>query len=316
MIRRRMIRRWSLLALLVGLGWVPAAGAFAVDDVGDRQLGQSSFASRRQNLVDARGLSSPLDVAIDRSVTPNRLYVADTENSRVLGWSDAGAFVTGAPADLVIGQPDFASAECAPPSAANLCRPRGVAVDGFGNLYVADSERHRVLEYDTPFTSDAIADMVFGQGGDFTTQNCNRDTPIPDGLCTPTAVELDVANNLYVIDADDDRVLVYARPVLDDDTVPDLVIPEVCGAASATSLVRSARARGRRRRQLVHRGHRPQSRPRVRLAARERHDGRPRLRARREFHDQRLQRGRSERRQSLHAPRPRGGRRRQPVGCR
>ena len=46
-------------------------------------------------------------MAIDTSATPNRLYVADDDNNRVLGWNDAASFANGAAADLVIGQPDF-----------------------------------------------------------------------------------------------------------------------------------------------------------------------------------------------------------------
>jgi sugar lactone lactonase YvrE len=229
-----MVCRWMLLALLLGLRWASVAGATALDDVADRQLGQPSFVTRGVNLVDARGLASPSDVAIDRRVTPNRLYVADSQNSRVLGWSDAGGFATGAPADLVIGQPDFASSDCPdPPSAASLCAPRAVAVDKFGNLYVADTDASRVLEYDTPFTTDAIADVVFGQDGSFTSSVCDA---AANGLCNPIAVALDVATNLYVIDSGNERVLVYAKPVLFEDTVPDLVIPATCGSVSATSL--------------------------------------------------------------------------------
>src|SRR5689334_18165179 len=43
---------------------------------------------------------------IDTSRTPNRVYVADTANNRVLGWSNITAFTTHAAADIVIGQPN------------------------------------------------------------------------------------------------------------------------------------------------------------------------------------------------------------------
>src|ERR1700676_1227300 len=104
----------------------------------DRVLGQFDFAHRTANLVDAAGLFNPNAVAIDLSVTPNRVYVADHNNSRVLGWKDAASFTNGAPADLVIGQHDFISSDCVATSG-GLCIPAGVAVDGTGNLYVADS---------------------------------------------------------------------------------------------------------------------------------------------------------------------------------
>jgi hypothetical protein len=88
-------------------------------------LGQYDLIHNVANLVDAQGLDSPGAVAIDTSVAPNRVYVADVGNSRVLGWSDAVSFSNGAPADLVIGQPDFLSSECngssATVSANGLC---------------------------------------------------------------------------------------------------------------------------------------------------------------------------------------------------
>jgi hypothetical protein len=43
-------------------------------------------------------------VAIDQSVSPNRIWVADTENNRVLGWSSITAFAAHGPANIVIGQ--------------------------------------------------------------------------------------------------------------------------------------------------------------------------------------------------------------------
>ncbi|WP_333647514.1 hypothetical protein [Candidatus Binatus sp.] len=98
-------------------------------------------------------LYNPQGVAIDASTTPNGLYVADRSNNRVLGYKDAATFVNGGPADLVIGQPDFYStaSNSGGTSGSSLYNPVGVAVDGSGNLYVADSGNNRVLEYNAPF---------------------------------------------------------------------------------------------------------------------------------------------------------------------
>ena len=58
-------------------------------------------------------------------------------------------------------------------------------MDGVGNLYVADSDNNRVLEYDTPLTN-ATADMVFGQGGSFTSgRRCNNGGASDNSLCDP-----------------------------------------------------------------------------------------------------------------------------------
>ena len=107
-------------------------------------------------------------------------------------------------------------------SADSLCYPTGVAVDGAGNLYVAENghylhdrvSNHRVLEYDTPLTSDTTADRVFGQGGSFSGfAFCNKGGVSANSLCCPGGVAVDGAGNLYIADAGNHRVLEYNGPL-------------------------------------------------------------------------------------------------------
>ena len=147
----------------------------SANSIADLVLGQINFSDDGPNIVKSNGFYFPAAIAIDRSALPNRLYVGDKENSRVLGWHNVPAFANGAAADIVIGQPDFLSSNCnqfsattvAPPAANTLCFPNGVAVDPMGNLYVADLLNNRVLEYNQPFSSrklsDLTANLVFGQ---------------------------------------------------------------------------------------------------------------------------------------------------------
>src|SRR5580658_5294345 len=224
--RRGLRTAAAMIAVAVCAAIVLASGT-----TGDRVLGQFDFAHNAANLVDAKGLSGPNDVAIDSSATPNRVYVADEDNNRVLGWRDAASFSDGAPADLVIGQPDFISSDCLAASNNSLCIPAGVAADGSGNLYVADYGNSRVLEYTNPFTACAgafpcvggAANLVFGQGGDFTSSVCDFDTA--DGatstavdLCDPWGVAVDKAGNVYVADLGNSRVLEYNTPLTTDVT--------------------------------------------------------------------------------------------------
>ena len=120
----------GLLAVAVAALSLAASG----DTTADRVLGQLDFTHNGSNLIDSQELAAPLRVAIDTSTALNRVYVADSGNSRVLGWKDAAALANGAAADLVIGQADFLSDGCnsGGVSASSLCSPCGVAVDASG----------------------------------------------------------------------------------------------------------------------------------------------------------------------------------------
>src|SRR5262249_22310340 len=98
-------------------------------------------------------------------------------------------------------------------SASSLCAPRSAAVDGAGNLYVADVNNNRVLEYNTPFTSGTVADRVFGQGGDFTVGFCDNGGVTANSLCVPTGVAVDGSGRLYVADSNKSRVLEFHTPL-------------------------------------------------------------------------------------------------------
>ncbi|MFZ0248147.1 hypothetical protein [Candidatus Binatus sp.] len=224
----------GMIALALYAAIVLASGTTA-----DGVLGQLGFTNSSVNMMNAEGLNLPGLVTIDTSALPNRLYVADEENSRVLGWRDTASFTNGAPADLVIGQPGFTSSSLcngvsARVSSNSLCYPWGVAVDGTGNLYVGDAGNSRVLEYTNPFKAcnngfpcaGGPANLVFGQLGNFNTNRCNIDTgggnPTANDLCYPWGVAVDVAGNLYVADTANNRVLEYTAP-LTPNTAADTV---------------------------------------------------------------------------------------------
>jgi len=191
------------------------------DTGANRVLGQIDFVHNGINIVTNLGVWTPTAVAVDRSVTPNRLYVADAGNHRVLGWRSIDALKNGSPADLVIGQPDFLSwgSECnnAAVTGATLCFPSAVAVDPAGNVFVVDRGNNRVLEYDDPFNTDTLPDLVFGQGGSFTTSACNKGGLIDAAtLCGPAGVAVDSTGNVYISDSSNSRVLEYDLPLATD----------------------------------------------------------------------------------------------------
>src|SRR5579885_114999 len=195
------------------------AGAAAGDPVADRILGQPNCTTNNCNTVDPEALNNPNAVAIDKTVSPNRVYVADTSNNRVLGYASISALVNGGPASLVIGQPDFFSTSVPGTSATTLSGPKAVAVDASGNLYVADTNANRVLKYNAPFasgkTAGQAASMVFGQGLSFTSNQCNFGTsslPSQESMCNPSGVALDSSGDLFVADTGNNRVLAFRVP--------------------------------------------------------------------------------------------------------
>lgn len=188
-------------------------------------LGQGDFLHNTVNSLTGASLSAPQQIAIDSSVTPHRVYIADQTNNRVLAWHDAESFVNGAQADVVIGQPDFFTSACVTAAANNFCRPQGVAVDSTGNLYVSDYSNSRVLEFSTPFSAcgsfpcavTANANLVLGQGTatSFATSGCNLNSSTVSAvtLCDPGQLALDSVGNLYVADTGNNRALEYNTPL-------------------------------------------------------------------------------------------------------
>ena len=220
----------TLAALAALLFPVPPAEAEIGDLDADRVRGQSRLSDATALPIDATSFANPQGVAIDRTASPNRVYVSDSVYHRVLGWSDVDALASGAPADIVIGQPDFAAFGCnrrlafdgvpLGASASSLCEPLGLAVDASGRLFVADAGNCRVLAYDDPFATDRVADAVFGQSS-FTTSTCKGGGGT--GLYRPADVDVDPAGNVFVADMLNCRVLEYDVPFAGGDSAADRV---------------------------------------------------------------------------------------------
>src|SRR6185295_19950729 len=70
-----------------------------------RALGQVDLRRNGVNSVLGSELNNPLGVAIDNRNGLNRIYIADTFNSRVLAWADVNSYQIGDAPTLVLGQP-------------------------------------------------------------------------------------------------------------------------------------------------------------------------------------------------------------------
>lgn len=182
------------------------------------------------NTVNASTLRGPQGVWIQNG----KLFVADTQNYRVLIWNSIPTS-NNQPADIVLGQKNFTSVY-QPPVAANLypstnaaemLNPVGVSSDGT-HLFVADLGFNRILIWnEIPTQNDQIADVEIGQP--------DMTTSIPDntttGLCAsigtdstgaaeyptecaatiqfPTFALADNTGRLFVADGGNDRVLIF-----------------------------------------------------------------------------------------------------------
>ncbi len=148
----------------------------------------------------------------------DNLYVADSANHRILIFLDPAG--TDATADRVLGQGGAFTTGVVNSrglNAASLNYPYGLAVDGAENLFVADTDNNRVLRFDTPLTSDLVADGVYGQNGSFTTNQPStarttaqpQSGPSQGNLNQPVAVGLDANGDLFVVDTGNNRVLAF-----------------------------------------------------------------------------------------------------------
>lgn len=183
-----------------------------------RVLGQDNMGQSSPNLIEGKefNFTSDAAIALDTSGSTPHLWVSDPTNHRVMGFRDARQLTPSSAADIVIGQPNGSTALCNyptgsanRPSQTSLCAPLGIAVDGSGNLYVADSGNSRVLRFPNPWTWYAgntgmePADLVLGQSG-FTTSVAQ---PSASTMGTPYGVAFSGSSGLVVSDNLYNRVL-------------------------------------------------------------------------------------------------------------
>lgn len=110
----------------------------------DAVLGQADALTCDHNMAAYYPTAAALNMPYAIAVADDRLLVADTANSRLLGWSRES---TGSAADRLTGQPDFASKgdnAWGVPGRDTLCWPYGLSSLG-SILAVADSGNNRVL---------------------------------------------------------------------------------------------------------------------------------------------------------------------------
>jgi DNA-binding beta-propeller fold protein YncE len=152
------------------------------------------------------------------------LYVADRDNNRISVFSPTGTFIHAFGVGVATGSSTFevctttCQAGLGDTGAGDMSQPEGVALDGSGNLYVSDSNGHRIDVYGTTGTPTFI--RAFGAGVDTgadafqfctTASGCQggTGTAVAGAMQYPTGVALDDSGHLYVSDANNHRIDVF-----------------------------------------------------------------------------------------------------------
>ncbi len=126
-------------------------------------FGQAGFITAISGTAENR-FNTPSAVAVDQT---GRLWVADSNNNRILRWDNAASLPAGALANGVLGQANFTS-NAQNFGAAGLSSPQSIALEHSSGvlvrLWVADTLADRVLAHSAPATkaNGAAADKILG----------------------------------------------------------------------------------------------------------------------------------------------------------
>lgn len=177
-------------------------------------LGQPNFITNTFTTITQNTLFYPKGIVFD--APSERLFVADSFNSRVLIFDMATTTSNGMNASFVLGQADFATTTFQT-TQHNLSYPSALAYDTFSKkLFVSDENNQRVLIFDTTTVvnnMDALA--VLGQTDinnlpTFTSRDFGNMHPNNKGFNTPIGIAIDEQRHrLFVTDESNNRVLVF-----------------------------------------------------------------------------------------------------------
>lgn len=156
-------------------------------------MGRSGSFGDLDPAINAR-LSSPIDVAVD---AVGSVYIADWGNNRIRKVDTNGIITTFAGGRSNV--PDLGDGE--PAARASLNRPYGVSTDDQGNVFIADTNNHRIRKVNTQgvittYAGSDDTEAFFGDGG----------PAIEASFNTPIDVTVDADGNVYIADFRNHRI--------------------------------------------------------------------------------------------------------------
>ena len=219
---RLFVADWGNNRVLIFNRIPESSGATADVVVGQERFDSSDFGAGPQKL------RRPNSVSTDGT----RLFITDTLNNRVLIYNRIPT-QNGAPADVVLGQPNFEGSRALPTAANTLSSPMSATTDG-QRLIISDLGNNRILIYDRiPTQSGASANVVVGQQ-DFTSNGAGN---TPTSTNFPRFAYGD-GQRLLVVDSGNNRILIYNQVPTANGTEPNVVL----GQADLMGLLESCAA--------------------------------------------------------------------------
>ena len=143
-------------------------------------------------------LNGPYGVALDAS---GNLYIADYHNNRIRKVSNG--VITTVAGNGTLGY----SGDNGPATSAQLDDPTGIAVDAAGNLYIADTDNHRIRKVSNGVISTVAGSGRAGYSGDNGPATSAR-------LWSPQGIAVDTAGNLYIADTGNSRIREVSNGVI------------------------------------------------------------------------------------------------------
>ncbi len=182
------------MALPAHMAWSAASGQPIITTV----AGSGGFGTSGSGFSGDGGpatsalMNSPYGVAVDFA---GNVFIADTGNNRIRKVSAIGIMTTVAGT----GKPGF-SGDGGPATSASLAAPIAVAVDSFGNLFIADASNNRIRKV----SASGIITTVVGDGFSGFSGDGGAAT---SASLDPYGIAVDFSGNLYIADTVNNRIM-------------------------------------------------------------------------------------------------------------